>query len=174
MIRLWSPAPSISRARSRDLARHALWHHFISKKFSLSSIVSQHGLGGELNRILNTILPYRLFSHQSIRGNKTHHLRESTANLRCASLSHTMGGKVSYPQVELKDKVAIVTGGNAGIGYQTAKALAILGAHTIIACRSEEKGQKVTACIPISSYYIKLYSELSCLATQMLSSYYYY
>ena len=77
---------------------------------------------------------------------------------------------MSYPQVELKDKVAIVTGGNAGIGYQTAKALAILGAHTIIACRSEEKGQQVTACIAISSYYIKLYSELSCLATQMLSN----
>ena len=54
-----------------------------------------------------------------------------------------MGGKVSYPQVELKDKVAIVTGGNAGIGYETVKALAILGAHTIIACRSEEKGQQV-------------------------------
>ena len=45
---------------------------------------------------------------------------------------HAMGGKVSYPQVELKDKVAIVTGGNAGIGYETAKALAIMGAHTII------------------------------------------
>ena len=112
-------------------------------KFSLSSIVSQHGLGGELNRILNIILPYPLFSHQSIRGNKIHHLRESTPNLHCASLSHTMGGKVSYPQVELKDKVAIVTGGNSGIGYETAKALAILGAHTIIACRSEEKGQQV-------------------------------
>ena len=55
-----------------------------------------------------------------------------------------MGGNLSYPQVELKDKVAIVTGGNAGIGYETAKALAIMGAHTIIACRSEERGQQVS------------------------------
>ena len=55
-----------------------------------------------------------------------------------------MGGKLSYPQVELKDKVAIVTGGNTGIGYETAKALAIMGAHTIIACRSEERGQQVS------------------------------
>ena len=54
-----------------------------------------------------------------------------------------MGAKQSYPEVELKDKVAIVTGGNTGIGYETAKALAILGAHTIIACRSEEKGLQV-------------------------------
>ena len=55
-----------------------------------------------------------------------------------------MGGKLSYPQVELKDKVAIVTGGNTGIGYETAKALVIMGAHTIIACRSEERGQQVS------------------------------
>ena len=55
-----------------------------------------------------------------------------------------MGGKLSYPWVELKDKVAIVTGGNTGIGYETAKALAIMGAHTIIACRSEERGQQVS------------------------------
>ena len=54
-----------------------------------------------------------------------------------------MGAKLSYPQVELKDKVAIVTGGNTGIGYETAKALAIMGAHTIIACRSEERGKQV-------------------------------
>ena len=55
-----------------------------------------------------------------------------------------MGAKLSYPQVELKDKVAIVTGGNTGIGYETAKALAVMGAHTIIACRSEERGRQVT------------------------------
>ena len=55
-----------------------------------------------------------------------------------------MGGKLSYPQVELKDKVAIVTGGNSGIGYETTKALAMMGAHTIIACRSEERGQQVS------------------------------
>ena len=55
-----------------------------------------------------------------------------------------MGAKQSYPEVELKDKVAIVTGANTGIGYETARALAILGAHTIIACRSEEKGKQVS------------------------------
>ena len=55
-----------------------------------------------------------------------------------------MGGKLSYPQVEMKDKVAIVTGGNSGIGYETTKALAMMGAHTIIACRSEERGQQVS------------------------------
>ncbi|XP_065911854.1 retinol dehydrogenase 11-like [Dysidea avara] len=53
-----------------------------------------------------------------------------------------MGAKLSYPEVDLKNKVAIVTGGNTGIGYETGKALAFMGAHTIIACRSEERGQQ--------------------------------
>ena len=65
-----------------------------------------------------------------------------------------MGGKLSYPQVELKDKVAIVTGGNTGIGYETAKALAIMGAHTIIACRSEERGQQVS--LPVLLQYVSM------------------
>ena len=69
-----------------------------------------------------------------------------------------MGGKLSYPQVELKDKVAIVTGGNTGIGYETAKALAIMGAHTIIACRSEERGQQVSP----SELVCQFYSDVCC------------
>jgi len=58
-----------------------------------------------------------------------------------------MGVKLSYPEVDLKDKVAIVTGANTGIGYETGKAFAVMGAHTIIACRSEERGQQVRSII---------------------------
>ncbi|KAF7980264.1 hypothetical protein HWV62_39011 [Athelia sp. TMB] len=46
------------------------------------------------------------------------------------------------PQSDLPDlsgKVAIVTGGNAGIGYATVKHLARLGAKVYVAARSEEK-----------------------------------
>jgi len=54
-----------------------------------------------------------------------------------------MGSSLSYPKVDLSGKVAIVTGGNAGIGYETAKGLARLGAHTFIACRNEERAEMV-------------------------------
>ena len=54
-----------------------------------------------------------------------------------------MGNKLSYPAVDLSGKVAVVTGGNTGIGYETAKALAVMGAHTFIACRSREKAAAV-------------------------------
>ena len=55
-----------------------------------------------------------------------------------------MGNRLSYPSVDLSGRVAVVTGGNAGIGYETAKALATMGAHTIIACRSEERAAAVS------------------------------
>lgn len=49
-----------------------------------------------------------------------------------------------YPTVDLSGKVVVVTGGNVGLGYATAKALAIMGAHTIIACRSRQKAEAVS------------------------------
>ncbi|KAG0371588.1 hypothetical protein BGX24_001469 [Mortierella sp. AD032] len=41
-----------------------------------------------------------------------------------------------------RSRVAIVTGGNTGLGFETAKALVEAGFFTIIACRSVEKGQE--------------------------------
>ena len=55
-----------------------------------------------------------------------------------------MGNKLGYPTVDLSGKVAVVTGGNTGIGYETAKALAEMGAHTFIASRSQEKATAVS------------------------------
>ncbi|XP_052091726.1 WW domain-containing oxidoreductase-like isoform X2 [Mytilus californianus] len=51
-----------------------------------------------------------------------------------------MGGGTSFPREPLdRNKVVIVTGGNTGIGYETAKWIAMLGAKVIIACRSETR-----------------------------------
>ena len=58
-----------------------------------------------------------------------------------------MGATLSYPDVDLSGKVALVTGGNTGIGYETAKALARLGAHTFIACRSKERAEQVRKAV---------------------------
>lgn len=80
---------------------------------------------------------------------------EHSLNLAVDSLSRSyinrttqqaMGSGQSrdLPHVDLTGKVAIVTGGNTGIGYETAKALAVMGAHTIIACRSREKANAVS------------------------------
>jgi NAD(P)-dependent dehydrogenase (short-subunit alcohol dehydrogenase family) len=41
-----------------------------------------------------------------------------------------------------KDKVAVVTGANVGLGYETALGLAIQGAQVILACRDFDKAEK--------------------------------
>ncbi|XP_072045715.1 retinol dehydrogenase 11-like [Amphiura filiformis] len=54
-----------------------------------------------------------------------------------------MGGKLSYPHTEVsEDRTYLITGGNTGIGYQTAKSIAKLGGRVVIACRSEEKAKE--------------------------------
>ena len=54
-----------------------------------------------------------------------------------------MGANLSFPSVDLSGKVAVVTGGNTGIGYEIVKGLAEMGAHTFMACRSEERATSV-------------------------------
>ncbi|ALB45513.1 SDR family NAD(P)-dependent oxidoreductase [Clostridium beijerinckii] len=50
--------------------------------------------------------------------------------------------------IDLKDKIAIVTGGYSGIGMETAKVLAEAGATVIIPARDIEKAKEAIAKIP--------------------------
>ncbi|XP_047032908.1 retinol dehydrogenase 14-like [Helicoverpa zea] len=52
-----------------------------------------------------------------------------------------------YSDKVMSGKVVIVTGGNSGIGYQTALELARRGAKVILGCRDEERGQNAVQSI---------------------------
>ncbi|KAG7208661.1 hypothetical protein KM043_014865 [Ampulex compressa] len=43
---------------------------------------------------------------------------------------------------DLRGKVALVTGANTGIGFETARSLALHGCTVILACRDEKKGEE--------------------------------
>jgi len=51
----------------------------------------------------------------------------------------------------LKDKIIIITGSNAGIGKATAEELYKLGANLILACRSKEKTIEVINEIKVNT-----------------------
>ncbi len=53
-----------------------------------------------------------------------------------------MGGREDDQFPSLAGRVAVVTGANSGIGWQTAKQLAALGARVTLACRDVERGKQ--------------------------------
>jgi NAD(P)-dependent dehydrogenase (short-subunit alcohol dehydrogenase family) len=61
---------------------------------------------------------------------------------RTGFLIHSLTFRPDDLDVELGDRRCLVTGANSGIGYQTALALADLGAKVVLLCRNPERGEQ--------------------------------
>lgn len=75
-----------------------------------------------------------------------------------------------YLQIEglnLKNKICLITGANAGIGLETAKGLARQGATTILVCRSEEKGRNAVLSLQQEIPDAKAHYAIADLSSQM-------
>jgi len=53
--------------------------------------------------------------------------------------------------IDLRGKVALVTGGSSGLGHETARVLSARGAHVILTARDVPKGESVAAGIRAST-----------------------
>ncbi|GAB1518665.1 Dehydrogenase reductase SDR member 13 [Rhizoctonia solani] len=49
---------------------------------------------------------------------------------------------MTVPIVDLSDKLALITGANSGVGLETARTLAGMGAKVVLACRNKSKGEE--------------------------------
>ncbi|XP_037816887.1 retinol dehydrogenase 13 [Lucilia sericata] len=58
-----------------------------------------------------------------------------------------MSGQRCPNDNQIKDQIVIITGGNTGIGYEIAKALAGRGGRIILACRNMQEGEKAARVI---------------------------
>ena len=47
----------------------------------------------------------------------------------------------------MQNKICVVSGANSGVGFEAAKGLAVLGAHVVLVCRNDERGQATQARI---------------------------
>ena len=64
----------------------------------------------------------------------------------------SLGYFVHNPQLrDMGNLTVLVTGGNTGVGKETARKLVSLGAEVIIACRSEDKYVALTCSSELSS-----------------------
>lgn len=63
------------------------------------------------------------------------------AGLLAMALSKWLSGGVCHSHTRIDGKTVVITGGNTGIGKETAKELAHRGGRIIIACRDMTKGQ---------------------------------
>jgi dehydrogenase/reductase SDR family protein 12 len=80
--------------------------------------------------------------------------------------SQSRSWKTEDTEVDLSDRVCVVTGANSGIGFATAKELTRKGATVVLVCRDREKGERALAEILMVSRNKSVSLELTDLSSQ--------
>lgn len=91
-------------------------------------------------QLVESVMPYSSHAHSRPVASLLGTLSSLRTNLDVLLIPFY--SKLTMPDVDLNGKLAVVTGANSGIGFEAARALATMGAHVILACRSESKGEE--------------------------------
>ncbi|XP_075677072.1 WW domain-containing oxidoreductase isoform X1 [Dermatophagoides pteronyssinus] len=125
------------------------WNHPISGKRKAVSGKLPEGWQRKFDDDGNHVLYYNINSDQSTytdpRLGSAFEVKDNRgipAMLRNKELGPNSTTEDVLENVDLNGKIAIVTGANCGIGFETAKSLALHGAHVIMACRDSSKAHQ--------------------------------
>src|SRR5262245_5069633 len=69
------------------------------------------------------------------------------AGIRAASAGGSDMSTSPATGSDLRDRIAVVTGANSGIGYEAARELAGRGAHVVLACRDVRRSEQALRAI---------------------------
>ncbi|KAG0046313.1 hypothetical protein BGZ83_008512 [Gryganskiella cystojenkinii] len=140
------------------LPPRALWHDKFLLWISKVSLTLPLGITATVVGVMECVLNLWQLAFQHDLVAQTKRRRQLWIDQSKASIKTNQG-----------PPVAIVTGGNTGLGFQTAKAMVEAGYETVIACRSVSKGQeaidKIEAETGIKGHATVLPLDLSSLAS---------
>ncbi|KAH7642251.1 short chain dehydrogenase-like protein [Dermatophagoides farinae] len=133
------------------------WNHPISGKKKAVSGKLPEGWQRKFDEDGNHVLYYNINTHQATYTDprlgsafEVMDYRGIPAMARNKELGPNSTTEDVLEKADLSGEIAIVTGANSGIGFETAKSLALHGAHVIMACRDSSKAHqaidKIRSC----------------------------
>ncbi|EUC54833.1 short-chain dehydrogenase/reductase [Rhizoctonia solani AG-3 Rhs1AP] len=103
-------------------------------------------------------MPYSQHAHTTLVGSLLATLSFTRINLD--NLLVPLYPTMKMPFADLSGKLVVVTGANSGIGLEAARAFAGMGAHVVLACRNEARGEEAKSSIIKSTGNLKIEVEL--------------
>lgn len=123
------------------------WEHPITKKVQIISQEMPFGWKETTDKNGKTIFIDEATQHSTIGDPRLAFPKDAETQDTSSNFSHQSNALQILYGIDLRDKTAIVTGANSGIGFEISRSLAKHGCRVILACRNLSKGEAACAKI---------------------------